>query len=236
MQRFAYEIIYLHLTESKQLLMILFGTAGTGKSFTIFAISGILSSILKRCAPTAKAAFIKSGETIHIEKQTNQTNDIRQEKFIKLLPRCRNGENTLEDWQLFLENSVTSTNISKFPNSTGLFLENEKVDTYNHQKLAELNQPFMLIQAYKSNYKAKRLDFDQFFGLSNCVYLSTNSLVNLTTNIWTPKGLVNKPRQEEEKGLELLKQKTLEKFRDLITATIARLDIALLRSKSAKTN
>ncbi|RNA03729.1 hypothetical protein BpHYR1_035277, partial [Brachionus plicatilis] len=39
MRRFAYEIIYLHLTESKQLLMILIGTAGTGKSFTIFAIS-----------------------------------------------------------------------------------------------------------------------------------------------------------------------------------------------------
>ncbi|RMZ97693.1 ATP-dependent DNA helicase PIF1, partial [Brachionus plicatilis] len=65
MQRFAYEIIYLHLTESKQLLMILIGTAGTGKSFTIFAISGLLSSILKRCAPTAKAAFIIRGETIH---------------------------------------------------------------------------------------------------------------------------------------------------------------------------
>ncbi|RNA42524.1 ATP-dependent DNA helicase pif1 [Brachionus plicatilis] len=125
-----------------------------------------------------------------VERQTNQTNDIRQEKFIKLLPRCRNGENTLEDWQLILENSVTSTNISKFSNSTRLFLENEKVDTYNHQKLAELIQPIMLIQAYNSNNKAKKLDSDQFFGLSNSVYLSTNSLVNLTTNIWTPKGLV----------------------------------------------
>ncbi|RMZ94235.1 hypothetical protein BpHYR1_021201 [Brachionus plicatilis] len=33
----------------------------------------------------------------------------------------------LEDWQLILENSVTSTNISKFSNLTRLFLENEKL-------------------------------------------------------------------------------------------------------------
>jgi hypothetical protein len=45
--------------------MILLGTAGTGKSFTINALSTYLGKHLKKAAPTAKAAFVIKGETLH---------------------------------------------------------------------------------------------------------------------------------------------------------------------------
>ncbi|CAF1048474.1 unnamed protein product, partial [Brachionus calyciflorus] len=192
MQRFAFNKFKTQLPQNIQLLMILIGTAGTGKSFTIFAISNLLENRLKRCAPTAKAAFIIRGETIHnfylvrfiiideysmlsqkmlgiidnrlkqikdnnkifggvsankplnidrykeyhqfkaivklekAERQTNLENNLKQQHLIDLLPRCRNGENTTEDWKLLLENSVNPNNVHNFTDAITLFLENDK--------------------------------------------------------------------------------------------------------------
>ncbi|CAF1086008.1 unnamed protein product [Brachionus calyciflorus] len=87
MQRFAFNIVKTHLQQNIQLLMILIGTAGTGKSFTIFAISNLLENCLKRCAPTAKAAFIIRGETIHSLfniQLDNEQLSIPQKKLSKL--------------------------------------------------------------------------------------------------------------------------------------------------------
>lgn len=64
-QRFAYNIVKHHLDNDSQLLLLIIGTAGTGKSFTICAISRLLSIKLKRAAPTGKAAFLICGETCH---------------------------------------------------------------------------------------------------------------------------------------------------------------------------
>lgn len=65
MQSFAYKLIQFFYESQKQLLLIILGAGGTGKSFTIFAISGYLKEALKRCAPTGKAAFLIKGETLH---------------------------------------------------------------------------------------------------------------------------------------------------------------------------
>jgi hypothetical protein len=65
MQKFCYALVNKFIKSNKQLLLIINGTAGTGKSFTISAISNLIGKKLKRCAPTAKAAFIIKGQTIH---------------------------------------------------------------------------------------------------------------------------------------------------------------------------
>ena len=65
MQRIAYEIVKLHHCKKQQLLMILLGAAGSGKTFTIYAISTYLHGNLKRAAPTAKAAYLINGDTVH---------------------------------------------------------------------------------------------------------------------------------------------------------------------------
>lgn len=64
-QKLAYRITQHHLQNKNQLLLLIIGTAGTGKSSTINAISRLLNSKLKRCAPTGKAAFLIAGETCH---------------------------------------------------------------------------------------------------------------------------------------------------------------------------
>ena len=64
-QKKIYEMVRYHNEHKKQLLMIMLGTAGTGKSYTIKAITHYLGKHLKKAAPTAKAAFIIAGETLH---------------------------------------------------------------------------------------------------------------------------------------------------------------------------
>lgn len=57
------------------MLLIINGTAGTGKSFTVFAISKLINRKLKRCAPTTKAAFLIKRETLHSQFNINTKND-----------------------------------------------------------------------------------------------------------------------------------------------------------------
>ncbi|CAF1097582.1 unnamed protein product [Brachionus calyciflorus] len=64
-QKLVYKIVEDYENKNKQLLLIVNGTAGTGKSFTINAISKLLKFKLKRCALTAKAAFLIKGLTLH---------------------------------------------------------------------------------------------------------------------------------------------------------------------------
>lgn len=62
LQRFTYNLIAEYKDKDKQLLMILLGTAGTGKSFTVVAITQLYLGILKKACPTAKAAFLIHGK------------------------------------------------------------------------------------------------------------------------------------------------------------------------------
>lgn len=71
----AFKIVENFQSQSKQLLLIINGTAGAGKSFTINALSRFLKTKVKRCAPTAKAAFLIKRLTIHsffIRDETNK--------------------------------------------------------------------------------------------------------------------------------------------------------------------
>ncbi|CAF1021169.1 unnamed protein product [Brachionus calyciflorus] len=64
-QKLVYKIVEDYENKKKQLLLIVNGTTGTGKSFTINAISKLLKLKLKRLAQTAKAAFLIKGLTLH---------------------------------------------------------------------------------------------------------------------------------------------------------------------------
>ncbi len=61
MQRFTYDIVKRY-KEDKQLLMIILGTAGTGKSFTVSALTKLKLGKIKKASPTAKAAFMINGK------------------------------------------------------------------------------------------------------------------------------------------------------------------------------
>ena len=57
-----------------------------------------------------------------------------QARFISLLPRLRNGvndENTQEDWQLLLKNSITPSRMEAFKNAWHLFPDNRACIIYS---------------------------------------------------------------------------------------------------------
>jgi len=81
MQKFAFDIVQTFHSNNNQLLMILNGVAGCGKTFTINAICTYLKETVKRAAPTAKAAFLIRGETLHALLHINSNTN----SFKKLL-------------------------------------------------------------------------------------------------------------------------------------------------------
>ncbi len=58
LQRLTYNLIEDFKLKNKQLLMVLLGTTGTGKSYTVAAITQLYLGLLKKACPTAKAAFL----------------------------------------------------------------------------------------------------------------------------------------------------------------------------------
>jgi len=63
--------------------MILLGSAGTGKSFIVSALTRINEGKIKKASPTAKAAFLNNGQTIHNLFNIPVTNS-ELEEFIPL--------------------------------------------------------------------------------------------------------------------------------------------------------
>ena len=63
----AYEIVCHHFYKKieEPLRMIVSGTAGTGKSFLIKCLQGLLGDLLMVTAPTGAAAYNVHGHTLH---------------------------------------------------------------------------------------------------------------------------------------------------------------------------
>ncbi|CAN0557378.1 unnamed protein product, partial [Laminaria digitata] len=67
-QRVAYDIVRAHLdgdAEREPLRMMVLGTAGTGKSWLVNALSHLLGPRVRCAAPTGIAAFVIGGSTLH---------------------------------------------------------------------------------------------------------------------------------------------------------------------------
>ena len=285
--------------------MILLGTAGTGKSFTVAALTKLYNGILKRACPTAKAAFLIKGETLHslllipvtpretdsflplkdkqlkdlqtefanikmiiideysmlsqimlskidlrlrqaknvinktfgdisviligdpgqllpvagatlydtklkgnmaqggylayqkfnkviqlesVMRQQNLEDDTIQKHFMELIPRIRNGESTIEDYNLLLTRTPNENNEVEFENAIRIFNDNESVDNYNFEKLKNLKTTITQIIALNSNRFAKYGNSSEFNNLANVIYLSIGAHITLTSNTWIKKG------------------------------------------------
>lgn len=120
-------------------------------------------------------------------------NNEEQEKFRQLQMRARNGDFTVDDWELLLTRQPNRIqNLEHFHNSCArLSYGNEKVATDNFNRLKELNEPIVQINAQHSNSQAKHLSPDDFGGLQPVIYLSKGARVMLTRNLWTEVGLCN---------------------------------------------
>ncbi len=128
LQKFCYKIIQCYNEKNKQLFMIINGTAGTGKSFTIAAISNLIGNRLKRAAPTAKAAFIIKGETIHstfsisvTKKETDINVDLKGERLSELQEKFRNVSHIIIDEYSMLSQVLFAQIDHRLRQATGRF-------------------------------------------------------------------------------------------------------------------
>ena len=119
--------------------------------------------------------------------------NVEQQQFRALQIRARDGNSTLEDWNMLLSRQANNlVDIDHFQKcAVKLSFGNEKVAKANYAKLKELNETIVQIDAHHSNPKAKTLSSEEMGGLEPTIYLSKRARVMLTRNLWTEAGLCN---------------------------------------------
>jgi len=119
--------------------------------------------------------------------------DDEQQRIRALQIKARDGNSNLEDWNmLLLRQPQNVVDIDNFENSSvKLSFGNEKVAKDNYERLKELQQTIVQINAHHSNPKAKSLSSEEMSGLEPTIYVSKQARVMLTRNLWTEAGLCN---------------------------------------------
>ena len=119
--------------------------------------------------------------------------DDEQQRFRALQIRARDGNSNLEDWNmLLLRQPQNVVNIDNFQNtSVKLSFGNKKVAKDNYERLKELQQTIVQINAHHCNPTAKSLSSEEMGGLEPTIHLSKQARVMLTSNLWTEAGLCN---------------------------------------------
>ena len=132
-------------------------------------------------------AYQKFKNVVILESVMMQQNQ-EQAHFMELIPRLRNGQSTLADYELLLTRIPTENNKNAFKNAIRIFNDNESVDKYNIEKLIDLKTPINETKANNSSKKAQNSPSSDFGGLVNSVFLSVGSNITLTANTWIRKG------------------------------------------------
>jgi len=130
-----------------------------------------------------------------VQRQLGESEE--QRNFRDLLLRLRDGESTLEDWNLlatrFIDASIVSPAVQlRFSDATCVIPRKSDVAEYNIDKLRSLNCPVARINAiHTGGSEARKADSDVAKGFESWLLLARGAKVMLRTNLWTEAGLVN---------------------------------------------
>jgi ATP-dependent DNA helicase PIF1 len=119
------------------------------------------------------------------------SNDPDQIHFKELLPRFRNGDATLDDYNLLIKRVPTDLNKDEFMDAFRIFPENIPCNKYNIEKISILKRPITALHANNFPPYAKRIDEDHFNGLPNLIYLCVDAKIMITSNLWKKVGITN---------------------------------------------
>ncbi|KAK2560839.1 hypothetical protein P5673_016650 [Acropora cervicornis] len=138
--------------------------------------------------------YKKFGKAVKFEiNERARGGDDVQQRFRAIQIRARDGNSNLDDWNMLLlrqpRNVVDIHNFENF--AVKLSFGNEKVARDNYERLKELQQPILGINAHHSNPKAKSLSSEEMGGLEPTIYISKQAKVMSTHNLWTEAGLYN---------------------------------------------
>ena len=108
-----------------------------------------------------------------------------QKTFRQLQVNARDGNSSVNDWQLLLTRTPSNVqNIHEFESSAvKLTFGNEKVATYNCEKLRSLKKPIAVVNAKHNNTTAAKLPADDIGSLQPALLLTKGARVMLTRNL-----------------------------------------------------
>ncbi|XP_028413092.1 ATP-dependent DNA helicase pfh1-like [Dendronephthya gigantea] len=92
--------------------------------------------------------------------------------FRSLLMRLRDGQVTEMDWRLLIQHSRPNVSMDRFSDAIRLYFDKKK---YNYEKLLEIGQPLVKIQARHSGRGASAATSDEVGGLEAVLFLSTKA-------------------------------------------------------------
>ena len=120
-------------------------------------------------------------------RQNNSTH-----KFRELLTAIHNGQITQQHWHTLSARTPSKVpDIREIQNTTHLFFNKESVTQHNHKMLQKLGNPIAKIEAINSDNVAAATKSDEAGNLDSSLFLSKNSKVMLTSNLWQQTGLCN---------------------------------------------
>ena len=143
---------------------------------------------------TAGFAVYSSFDTV-VKVTVNQRSkgdEINQKMFRTVLLNLRNGNSTLDDWNLLLTRTFSNLkNVSNISEYVKLSFSNENVAKNNYEALESLNVPIAHINARHNIAAASKLSPDDMGGLHPKLFMCLGARVMLTRNLWTTRGLCN---------------------------------------------
>lgn len=115
-----------------------------------------------------------------------------QAQFRELLLRLRDGNVTVQDWELLMTRCLSRLHQpSEFNDSIHLFPTVESVARHNTLKLQSSGEPVAILKAVHSGPNAANASSDDAGGLHPILSIAHKARVMLTCNLWVEAGLVN---------------------------------------------
>ncbi|CAB3988330.1 ATP-dependent DNA helicase PIF1 [Paramuricea clavata] len=222
-QQLAYDIIVNHQNSDvskEQLLLIINGEGGTGRSYLINAVRSYLGEkkyiiideysmlgqtamgwIDRRCRQaTGLKDILFGGKSIILIGDPAQLPPVADKPLyhekpsnpVGILSRLQSGEVSVDDWKLLLTcQPNVASNVDYFLGATRLYYSNEEVAKYNYDHLLKLHAPIAEVHARHSSQDAKHVSAQDMLGLHPVVLTCRGARVMLTMNLWSMVGLYN---------------------------------------------
>ena len=114
-----------------------------------------------------------------------------QEDFRNLQTAARDGNCSVDDWNLLLTQTTAHINDRELfgKDCMKLSFGNKKVARDNYQQLKKLNEPVATINTKHNSSTASKLCSDDMSSLMPQLLLPRGAKVMLTRNLWTDSGL-----------------------------------------------
>jgi ATP-dependent DNA helicase PIF1 len=141
--------------------------------------------------------YKKFNKTITLEVVKRQGGEDKEAiAFRTALSNLRMSRSTVKDWQLLSSRvaskvRLTDEDLTRFETALRIYQKRVEVQSYNHLRLKELNNPVLILRAAHRGHGASSGTTDDAGNLSATIPVSINSRVMLLENIWAECGLFN---------------------------------------------